>query len=150
LVVVGTSRNNFCTESDEGLKNDVVFTGYVPHDHLPSFYLLCDLFVSPSLQESFGMPILEAMACGVPVIVSSLEVFHEIAGEAAVYVSPTDPYEIAASIYTLIQDDSLRQRCVRLGKERAKAFTWESAAAKTLAAYHWAHEHPRQRGVVTF
>lgn len=150
LVVVGTSGNYFCTESDEGLKNDVVFTGYVPHDHLLSFYLLCDLFVSPSLQESFGMPILEAMACGVPVIVSNLEVFHEIAGEAAVYVSPTDPCEIAASIHTLIQDDSLRQRCVRLGKERAKAFTWESTAAKTLAAYHWAYEHPRQKGTVTF
>ncbi len=113
----------------------VVVTGRVERAHLPALYSMADVFVHPSLYEGFGLPVVEAMACGTPVVTSNVSSLPEVAGEAALLVDPESVEEIAAAIRRLVEDshlaDSLRER----GFERARAFSWESAAGKTLEVF---------------
>lgn len=117
------------------IRSDIVMTGYVPNTELPAIINQCKVFLYPSLRESFGIPILEGMACGVPVITSDTSSMPEIAGDAAAIVDPTNPDEITAAITKIITDDDYRQELCNKGMERAKKFSWEAMAQSYLLLY---------------
>ncbi len=118
-----------------GLEDRVIFTGYVPDEDLPALYSAADLFVFPSLYEGFGLPVLEAMACGVPVVCSSTSSLPEVAGDAALLVPPTDVRALTEAMERALTDERLRARMRARGLERARRFSWERAAQGTLITY---------------
>lgn len=120
---------------DVSLMDDIVFSGYVPNKDLPAIYSQAQLFLYPSLRESFGIPLLEAMACGVPTITSNTSSMPEVAGSASVLVNPFKPEEIAEAILNLQQDLNLQQQLIAKGLKRVEYFTWEANAKQTLALY---------------
>lgn len=111
----------------------VILTGFVAQEHLPAFYRHAAMLVYPSLYEGFGLPVLEAMACGAPVVASNTTSLPEVAGEAAVLVSPMDVNALTEAIAQLLDDPLLRQRLQQAGLERAKEFTWTHTARHLLA-----------------
>ncbi len=137
-----------------GIKDRVLFPGYVPgvivqggEEELSMVLLMngADLFVYPSLYEGFGLPMLESMACGTPVLASDIPGLREIGGEAAIYVNPYKIEDIAEGIYRGLTDDSLRNRIVLEGIERVKLFSWEKNAHKTLEYYEDLFDKARRR-----
>ena len=116
------------------MRERIVHLGDVERSDLPGLYRGADALLFPSWIEGFGLPLLEAMACGTPVVTSGRSAMAEVAGPAAVYVDPADPRDIAAGIRTLLADPELRERLVRLGRERAACFSWDRAAAATSTA----------------
>ncbi len=114
----------------------VHFTGFVEDPDLLHFYGACDLFVFPSFYEGFGLPILEAMACGRAVACSSATAMPEVANAAGILFDPYSVPEMARAIGDVLLDDEMRQRLERLGTNRAASFTWEKAAQKTLDVYY--------------
>ncbi|MGB9880037.1 MAG: glycosyltransferase family 4 protein, partial [Anaerolineae bacterium] len=113
----------------------VVFTGYVPDEDLPALYSGADLFVFPSLYEGFGLPPLEAMACGTPVVCSKASSLPEVVGDAALMVDPYDVEALAEAMHRVLSDAVLREELRGKGLARAQQFTWEKAARETLAVY---------------
>jgi glycosyltransferase involved in cell wall biosynthesis len=144
LVVVGAGRDEKYLASlralaaDLGIAGDVVFVGGIPLEQTVDFYRAADLFVYPSLNETFGLPILEAMACGCPVVTSDVSAMPETAGGAAVLADPKDPASIARAIVEAASPD--RDRLRDLGLARAAQFTWGATAAATLDVYREAAE----------
>lgn len=116
-----------------GITNRVHFTGFVADADLPALLAGALAFVFPSLYEGFGMPVVEAMACGTPVITSTSSSLPEIAGDAALLVDPLDTNAIAAAIMRLSDDDDLRATLRQRGLARARLFNWETCARQTLA-----------------
>jgi glycosyltransferase involved in cell wall biosynthesis len=116
----------------------VHFLGYVPDSDLPLLYGAAEVFVFPSLHEGFGLPLLEAMACGTPVVASTRGSLPEVAGEAALLVEPDPPEALAEGIYRLITDAALRGEYRQRGLQRAQAFSWRHTAEATLAVYRQA------------
>ncbi len=112
------------------LRDRVRLIGFVPDDHLPAFYSAADLFVFPSLYEGFGLPVLEAMACGCPVVASNTSSIPEVAGDAAVLVDPLDEVALATAMREVIQSESTRARLRQAGLRRARAFTWAQTAQR--------------------
>ncbi len=110
-------------------------TGYVVNTELPAIYSQCGVFLYPSLRESFGIPILEAMACGVPVITSNTSSMPEIAGDAAMIIDPYKPEEITSAMIQLTSDGQLRSGKIKLGLEQAELFSWRAMAEKVLKIY---------------
>ena len=125
----------FATVRSLGLEDAVRFTGFVDDADLPAVYSGAALFVFPSLHEGFGLPLLEAMACGVPVVTSNISSMPEVAGDAAVLVDPRDTDGLAAAIARLLRDEALRDRLREAGIARARQFSWEATARRTLDAY---------------
>lgn len=117
------------------LQERVIWTGYAPAEELPLWYNAAMLFVYPSLYEGFGMPVLEAMACGTPVITSNVSSLPEAADEAGRLVSPDDVDGLADAMRRLLADPDLRQRLRAAGLAHAATFTWERTARQTAAAY---------------
>ena len=115
-----------------GISSRVHFTGYLPDADLPLMYNLCDIFVFPSIYEGFGLPVLEAMASGVPVMTSKTSSLPEVAGDAALLVDPASIEEMAAGMLRLVSDQDLRSCCRERGIARARLFTWERCARETL------------------
>jgi glycosyltransferase involved in cell wall biosynthesis len=138
LVVVGPGRDEkyyagLHSLADKlGISGDVVFTGGVPLEETVGFYRAADVFVYPSLNETFGLPILEAMACGCPVVTSDTTAMPETAGAAAVLANPKDPAAIARAMVEAIAS---RDRLREAGLKRAAEFTWAATAASTLDVY---------------
>ncbi len=127
-----------------GLGDRVLFPGYVDDADLPALMSGALAFVFPSLYEGFGLPVLEAQACGVPVMTSNNSSLPEVAGDAALLVDPHDVDAIADAIYRLATDDALRAELVRRGFENVKRFSWEKCARETLAVLERvAEEHER-------
>jgi glycosyltransferase involved in cell wall biosynthesis len=120
---------------DADILNHIHFTGYVPNKELPAIYSLASLFLYPSLRESFGIPLVEAMACGVPVITSNTSSMPEIAQDAALIADPFKPETIAEAIQQLWNDKTLQQSLIAKGIERAKHFSWDANARLTLQVY---------------
>jgi glycosyltransferase involved in cell wall biosynthesis len=116
-----------------GISSDVVFTGAIPLEETVRFYQAADVFVYPSLNETFGLPILEAMACGCPVVTSDTSAMPETAGGAAVLSDPTDPASIGQAI--VIAAGPGRDKLREDGLRRAAQFTWAATAASTLDVY---------------
>jgi glycosyltransferase involved in cell wall biosynthesis len=117
------------------ISNSVILTGYVPEADLPALYSGALCFVYPSYFEGFGLPPLEAMKCGVPVIVGDKTSLPEVVGDAGVLVNPFDIDDIAAGIEKVITDSELRMQLRVKGLERAKLFNWQETARQTLAVY---------------
>ncbi|NOZ30242.1 MAG: glycosyltransferase family 4 protein [Chloroflexi bacterium] len=118
-----------------GLQDQVRFLGPVDEADLPALYGGAELFVFPSLYEGFGLPVLEAMACGAPVVCSDRASLPEVAGDAALLVDPTDAEALAGAITRLLTDEGLRQEMRRRALARAAEFSWERTACMTLAVY---------------
>jgi glycosyltransferase involved in cell wall biosynthesis len=116
-------------------KGSIRMLGYVDDTDLPALYNAATAFVYPSFYEGFGLPILEAMACGTPVITSSVSSLPEVAGDAALLVDPADAKALAFALRRIVKDSSLRQDLSRRGQQRSGLFTWQQSAEKTLAVY---------------
>ena len=119
---------------EKGVNARIISTGYIPKDDLTALYSGCRVFVYPSLYEGFGLPVLEAMHFGCPVVVSDTSSLPEIAGKAGIYVDPLSTDSIAAGILRAVRERNLKQGRDRiaLGRTLAARFTWEQAAEKTL------------------
>ncbi len=139
LVSVGDMRWDYDEEmalvTELGLKDEIQFTGWVEQEDLPAIYSLADLFLFPSYYEGFGIPILEAMACGCPVVTASTGACPEIAGGAALLVEPDDPDDISSAVLKLINDKELQHKLIHRGYERIKAFSWDKAAQQTIKVF---------------
>lgn len=118
-----------------GLEQRIVFPGYVDAADLAGLYALARCFVLASINEGFGIPILEAMHAGVPVACSRISALPEVAGDAARYFDPFSAPDIARAILEILDDEQLAGRLVRLGCERQAMFSWEATARGTLASY---------------
>jgi glycosyltransferase involved in cell wall biosynthesis len=118
-----------------GLLSRFIFPGYVPHHHIPLMYNAATLFLYPSLRESFGLPIVEAMACGTPVITSTTSSMPEIAGDAARLVDPFNFKEISSAMQEILTNDVLQKNYREKGLQRAQLFTWKTSAEKLLRIY---------------
>lgn len=135
LVLVGaTGWNTDDTLASIAQHADVVRAlGHVAEDDLPALYRGADLMACPSLYEGFGLPVLEAMAAGAPVLTSDRSSLPEVAGDAAVLVDPTDTAAIRAGLHRALGDERLRTRLAARGRERARDFSWERCARETIA-----------------
>jgi len=125
----------FRTVEELNLREDVLFIGNVPHAEIPCLYTESQALLYPSLYEGFGLPILEAMACGTPVVTSNISSMPEVAGDAAILVDPFSEAEIADAIEAVLTDTSLRTRLVERGFARTKQFSWTDVARRTLEVY---------------
>ena len=115
-----------------GLGERIRWLGYVPTTDLPALYNAADAFCFPSQWEGFGLPALEAMACGIPALLSNRGALPEIAADAALFADPSDADALGAALTRLLTDGALRARLSDLGRQRAAAFTWERCALQTL------------------
>lgn len=115
-------------------RDKIHFAGHVTSEEARDLYRGAEVFVYPSWSEGFGLPVLEAMACGAPVVTSTAEALVEVAGDAALFAPPESPAEIALTIERVLDDAALRERLRAAGVARAAGFTWERAAAETGAA----------------
>jgi len=118
-----------------GLEGQVLFPGFVDDDDLSALYSAAELLAFPSIYEGFGLPILEAMACGTPVVTSITSSLPELAGDAALLIEPTDVDAIAAAMRCLLQDPDLRRGLVAGGFDQARKFTWQKAATQLVEIY---------------
>ena len=118
-----------------GLCDDVVVLGYLPQEDLPCLYNLARLIVFPSLSEGFGIPLVESMACGCPVVCSNVTSIPEVVGEAALTFDPGSAEEMAEQIWSLWGDDTLRQKYRTKGLARVKPFNGENMARQTIDVY---------------
>lgn len=123
-------------ENIQEIKPMLVFPGYITHADLPAIYNGAAVFLYPSLRESFGIPLLEAMACGTPVISSLTSAIPEIAGSGAILINPEDPDAIATQLLRLEQDSKFRQEQICHGFEQVKGFSWEKTAQHLLSIYN--------------
>lgn len=117
------------------LADDLILCGYIPNHLLPLVYNAATIFLCPSLRESFGLPILEAMACGTPVLTSSTSSMPEVAGDAALLVDPTSARALAEGINQLLTQPALRDSLRQKGFERAALFSWQETARKLVDVY---------------
>ncbi len=137
LVLVGFKgwKNEEIVSLIKKLKSDVFYLGYVPEVDLGKIYNLAKLFVYPSLYEGFGLPPLEAMACGCPVVVSNAASLPEVCGDAAFYVEPTNIHSIINGIHQCLTDEALREFLKKKALERTKLFSWQKAATNHLKVF---------------
>jgi glycosyltransferase involved in cell wall biosynthesis len=142
LVLVGLApnhRSSFQTLARTvGVSDSLVFADFVPEGDLVALYSAAETFIYPSLYEGFGLPVLEAMACGTPVITSDRGALPEVAGVAALQVNPLDPEELANGLLRLSTDAALRDRLVTRGRDRVQRFSWRAAAEAMLDVYEQA------------
>lgn len=147
LVLAGTTWGRaeevYETAARSAYTEDISFIGFVDGLDLPSLYSAADLFVFPSLYEGFGMPILEAMACGVATVCSNLSSMPEVAGDAALLFDPYDEDDICRTMEQILENDELRVQFVQKGFERSLLYSWSSAAKKTLEVIYQVHEQNR-------
>lgn len=139
LVIAGDERSSTREELSEvaelGLEGRIQFLGWVPHTDLPAIYRLAELFAFPSLYEGFGIPLVEAMACGCPILTANTCAPPEVVEGAGYLVDPGDVGAIAAGLRATLGDPALRARLIARGLERAQAFSWEKSAREVLAVF---------------
>lgn len=139
LVIAGSrgwlSEETFRQADRSAFPSDIRFTGYVPEADLAALYTGADVFAFPSLYEGFGLPVLEAMACGTPVVCSNTSSLPEFAGDAALLVPPDDTDAIADALQRACEDDLLRDDLRRRGPERARCYQWQRSAERLVEVY---------------
>jgi glycosyltransferase involved in cell wall biosynthesis len=139
LVLAGSagygSAEIFARIATSSARERISVTGYVSPEELAAWYAKAAIFAFPSLDEGFGMPVLEAMAAGTPVVTSNRSALPEVAGDAALLVDPHSTEELAAALRALAQGEELRKDLARRGVDRARLFTWEKAVAETWNVY---------------
>ncbi|MFQ6014991.1 MAG: glycosyltransferase family 4 protein [Anaerolineae bacterium] len=140
VLVIGGAKGWFYEEVFEvverlGLRERVIFPGYIPQSELPLWYNAAQLFVYPSLYEGFGLPVLEAMACGTPVITSSTSSLPEVVGQAGLTVDPLNSEEIGQAMRQMLGDNELWDQMRQRGLERAREFSWLRTAQETVRVY---------------
>ena len=139
LLIAGRHGNSFSELVSlierKNLSKDVLLTGYFSSEELPLLYSSAKMFVYPSLYEGFGFPLLESFACGTPVIASSSSSIPEVAGNAALLLSPFEPSLWASAIKELFVDSEKREELVKKGLERSKEFSWDKTAREVLEVY---------------
>ena len=139
LVITGSLKNVniniFRLIKDLNLEEHIIFTGYFPGLHLKYLYRFSDVFIFPSFYEGFGLPVLEAFACGTPVVTSIRASLPEVAGEAGLLVNPDNPEAIASAVLRFLKDNQLREKKRRQGFEQVAKFSWTYAARKTLEVF---------------
>jgi glycosyltransferase involved in cell wall biosynthesis len=138
FVVGGRDVQKYAEEQplrELGVQADVIFKGWIEQEDLPALYNAADLYLYPTRLEGFPIPICEALACGCPIVTSKGGVFGEAAEDAALYVDPENPNEIAEAICKVLQNDTLRQSMREKGVERSKALSWDKCAAETLTLF---------------
>jgi len=149
LVLVGAKRWQYNKISKLlkilDLQKDVIFLGYLPREDLPALYNAADLFVYPSLYEGFGLPPLEAMACGTPVITSNTSSLPEVVGDAGIMVDPYDVDGLAKAMYEVLTNDGLKEELRKRGLKRAKLFSWRKTAEETLKIYEEVYNIKKQK-----
>ena len=141
LVIVGINETVLNTELNalglyEALKDEVILTGYVADEDLPVIFHMSQLFLFPSLREGFGIPVIEAMASGVPVITPNTSSMPEVAGDAALIIDPNKTEEITNGIVKILSDESYKTTLIDKGLKRYKQFSWKNAAKKVLELYN--------------
>jgi len=119
----------------ERLESRVATPGYISAHRLPLLYQAASVFLFPSFEEGFGLPILEAMSFGVPVVASNASCLPEVGGDAAIYADPNDPQQIATQVRRAVEDAALRESMIQRGLARAREFSWQRAAEATLKVY---------------
>lgn len=140
LVIAGRDPGNRIKELSRlceslAIKKEVIFTGRLDFKGILWCYQNADVFVFPSSHEGFGLPVLEAMACGTPVVASNRMSVPEVAGDAALIVDPDNIEEMAEAIYRVIRDEKLRESLIRKGYERVREFSWEKTARETIKVF---------------
>jgi len=139
LLIIGDDVSRYGslrrTVEESGVRQDVRFFGFVPHRTLAALYRMASVFAFPSLYEGFGLPPLEAMACGTPVVTSRVSSLPEVVDDAAVLVDPYDVEDIARGLRCALQDETLRAELIAKGYARAHSFSWERSAAAVHAGY---------------
>ncbi|HMM42812.1 MAG TPA: glycosyltransferase family 1 protein, partial [Thermomicrobiales bacterium] len=139
LVVAGAAgwqhEPIFALARELGVAQTVRFIGFVPPEELPIWYNAADAFVYPSLYEGFGLPLLEAMACGTPVVASETPALREVVGNAGLVVGPRDVPALAQALLQLARAPELRQELATRGLRRAREYSWRRTAAETAAVY---------------
>jgi glycosyltransferase involved in cell wall biosynthesis len=151
LVIVGKKGwrydEVFTTVRQLGLDERVILTDSLTDEELCQLYVHCQVFVLPSYYEGFGLPVLEAMACGAPVIISTAAALMEVAGDAAIAVTPNRVEDLVAALRTVVQDPQKRECLRQRGLERVRLFSWERAARETRRVYEEAVQSWRRRRV---
>jgi len=135
LVIVGISRELVQNDISDGENRDIIFLPQVTDDQLITLYQAASLFVLPTLYEGFGLPVLEAMACGTPVITSNVSSLPEVAGDAAILVDPNNIDELSQAIYNVLADSALQKELRGKGIYQARRFSWKETAQQTLRVY---------------
>lgn len=133
-----------------GLEKKIEILDYVPYKYMPLLYRRASIFLYPSLRESFGMPVLEAMASGTPVVTSNTSSLPEVSGGAAVLADPFDPMDIAINLSLIISDKKLQDKNITNGLLRVEHFTWENAAQEILNLYNICKEEKEVRKTPVF
>ncbi|MBC2579905.1 glycosyltransferase family 1 protein [Clostridium sp. DJ247] len=139
LVIIGATKEDGNSLKklivDMGIESKVKFTGFVTEELLPVFYNACDVFVYPSLYEGFGLPPLEAMSCGTPVITSNISSIPEVVGDGGILIDPFDVDELVSSLEKLLNHENERKSLSMKALQRASEFSWEKTALATVKAY---------------
>ena len=147
LYVVITGRKGISYDiyskraEDLGIKNSVIFTDFIPLEHLPLFYNACEFLIYPSFYEGFGLPPLEAMACGTPVIASNVTSIPEICSDSALLIDPNNVDQLNSSMISLLSDDSLRNSMIKSGLTNCMKYSWLNTAKDTISAYETIINH---------
>ena len=131
----GARKQLIYSINEMGLQNDVIFIGYVSEEELPKWYNASDLLVYPCLYAGFGLPPLEAMACGTPVITSNTSSLPEVIDDAGTMVDPNNVTNMASKMYEILNNPDLRGDLIKKGLKRAQFFTWDKAANETYEVY---------------
>ena len=125
----------FSLSQELNLTNFILFPGYIPDDNLPLWYSAAEIFIYPSLLEGFGLPVLEAMACGTPVICSDIPSLREVAGDSALTFGAEEEQRLAALIGEVLQSTTLQRELRARGKQQAARFSWQQTAKATIEVY---------------
>jgi glycosyltransferase involved in cell wall biosynthesis len=125
----------------ENIKENIVIPGYIVNSDLPYIYNNAFAFLYTSLRESFGIPLLESMACGTPVITSNTSSMPEVAGSDAIFVNPEDPDDIVSNMLRLEEDDQFYRKQEKIGLQRAQEFSWQQTAEHLLNLYERVYKH---------
>ncbi len=136
LVLSGNGHYFWDRIKEEYIQKDIIYTGFISDDELVALYKSCKAYVLPSFEEGFGIPLLEAMACGAPVVSSNRASLPEVGGDAAIYFNPESVSDMVLKIATVLNSTKLQQELVEKGQKRLKEFSWEKMVKETLAVYN--------------